>query len=270
MQHFEKTVGFITGGASGIGLGMARGLGQRGMTVVLADIEASRLDSAASTLRAEGIAVETAVLDVRDAQAYKAIARQTLDRHGAVHFLFNNAGVAGPSPVGESTIEDWRWVVDVNLMGVVHGVEFFLPAMRAAGEPGYIINTASMAGHLASPGMASYCATKYAVVGYSEVMDIELRETPIDVSVLCPAFVKTRIADSMRNHPNPDVAAVPNAGAEKIGRIIDHEGMSVEDLVERILKGMAARTFYLFSHKEFWPHMQKRMDLIRADYQEVL
>ncbi|MFK8043518.1 SDR family NAD(P)-dependent oxidoreductase [Congregibacter sp.] len=274
MNNFENTVGFITGGAAGIGLGVGRALGLKGMTLVLADVEPETLAKTAEDLRGEGITVHTEVLDVRDADAYREVAERTLETHGKVNFLFNNAGVGGGHAIaGETPLQDWRWVVDVNLLGVVYGVEFFLPAMRACKEPCYIINTASLAGHVSNPGMGAYCATKFAVVGYSEAMRHELAGSDIEISVLCPAWVKTRIAQSRRNHP--DAAEAANASGEedgmnKIDEIIANEGISVEALTERVVTGMAAGTFYLFTHPDFWPAVQERLDRITADYQEVM
>lgn len=274
MNNFENTVGFITGGAAGIGLGVGRALGLKGMTLVLADVEATTLEKAAEELRGEGITVYTEVLDVRDADAYREVAERTLATYGKVNFLFNNAGVGGGrTNAGETPLQDWRWVVDVNLMGVVYGVEFFLPAMRACGEPCYVINTASLAGHTANPGMGAYCATKFAVVGYSEAMRYELADSNIELSVLCPAWVKTRIAQSRRNHPDPDEAAQASGeqdGMNMIDQIIANEGISVEALAERVVAGMASGTFYLFTHPDFWPAMKERLDRITADYNEVM
>jgi NAD(P)-dependent dehydrogenase (short-subunit alcohol dehydrogenase family) len=265
MDNFENTVGFVTGGASGIGLGVARALGERGMTVVLADIEAATLTSAAEELRGSGIRVDTEVLDVSDADAYQAVAQRTLETYGTLHFLFNNAGVGG----GPS-LEDWRWVMDVNVMGVVHGVEFFLPAMLASGEIGYIVNTASLAGHIVNPAMPAYCASKFAVVAYSEALLAQLADTPIDVSVLCPAWVKTRIAHSQRNHPNPDAAGTVHPNFEEVHKVIEEEGMSVEELADRVLRGLASKTFNLFTHADFLPEVESRLNRIRDDYREVL
>ncbi|WOJ98249.1 SDR family NAD(P)-dependent oxidoreductase [Congregibacter brevis] len=274
MNNFENTVGFITGGAAGIGLGVGRALGLKGMTLVLADVEPETLATAAEELRKEGITVHTEVLDVRDADAYREVAERTLATHGKVNFLFNNAGVGGGhAPAGETPLQDWRWVVDVNVLGVVYGVEFFLPAMRASGEPCYIINTASLAGHVANPGMGAYCATKFAVVGYSETMRHELAGSDIQISVLCPAWVKTRIAQSRRNHPDAAEAASASGeqdGMNKIDEIIANEGISVEALTERVVAGMDSGTFYLFTHPDFWPAVQERLDRIAADYQEVI
>lgn len=271
MNNFDKTVGFITGGASGIGLGVARALGQQGMTLILADIEPETLARAAQGLRSEGMQVHTTVLDVSDADAYSKVAQQTLAEHGKVNFLFNNAGVAGGHfQAGSAPLQDWRWLVDVNLMGVVHGVEYFLPAMRESGEPGYIINTASMAGHMANAGMGAYTATKFAVVGYSEVLRQELGSSNIDVSVLCPAWVKTRIAESQRNFPGGQIHSEGQEGVEEIGRLIAQEGISTEALAKRVLEGMALRTFYLFTHPDFWPLLERRLNRVAADYQAVI
>jgi len=273
MDNFENTIGFITGGAAGIGFGVGRALGLQGMTLVLADIEADTLEQAANSLRSEGVTVHTEVLDVRDADAYRAVAQRTLANHGTVNFLFNNAGVGGGHALaGETPLQDWKWVVDVNLLGVVYGVEFFLPAMRASKEPCYILNTASLAGHVTNPGMGPYCATKFAVVGYSESMRQELADSNIEISVLCPAWVKTRIAQSRRNHPDAAEAAgaATNAdGMNKIDQIIANEGISVEALVQRVVTGMADGTFYLFTHANFWPVVEERLGRITRDYRKV-
>lgn len=270
MQGFENSVGFITGGASGIGLGVAAQLGQRGMHVVLADVEEQALERSAENLREAGVSVTTEVLDVRDAENYQEVARRTLHDRGGLNFLFNNAGVAPNSKTGGGALEDWRWAIDVNILGVVHGVESFLPAMRESKEPGYIINTASLAGHVGSPGMAAYCATKFAVVGYSEVLRQELSKTSIRVSVLCPGWVKTRIAQSRRNHPSAS-ADEPWPDAEReIDQIIAEQGISVEALAQRVVAGMETETFYLFTHPEFWPQVEKRLQRIHSDYAEVM
>jgi len=271
MNDFDNSVGFITGGAAGIGYGVGRALGRRGMHLVLADIEADTLENAADDLRREGIRVTTETLNVADAEAYRDVAARTLAERGKVNFLFNNAGVGGGAfQAGETPLADWRWVVDVNLMGVVHGVEFFLPAMRDSRETGYVINTASLAGHVANPGMGAYCATKFAVVGYSEVLRQELADSRVNVSVLCPAWVKTGIARSRRNHPNPGAQAHGQEGMDEIHRIISEQGISVEALAERVVTGMADKTFYLFTHPDFWPVVQERLNRVSTDYQGVL
>jgi NADP-dependent 3-hydroxy acid dehydrogenase YdfG len=270
MESFEGKVAFITGAASGIGFAIARALGGHGATLVLADIEAGALAAAAGALSDEGMAVETEVLDVRDAIAYSEVAQRVLGRHGTVHLLFNNAGVASHSPVGDSPLVDWRWIMDVNVLGVVYGVELFLGAMRASGETCHIVNTASLAGHSAAPGMGAYCASKFAVVGYSESLRMELSDSRIGVSVLCPAWVQTRIAEARRNHPEDAAEEIGSEGLSEIGRLIAEEGMDVNAVAARVLTGLRDGTFYLFTHPEFWPVVNERLKRIRGDYAAIL
>ncbi|MEM1142255.1 MAG: SDR family NAD(P)-dependent oxidoreductase [Pseudomonadota bacterium] len=270
MQNFENTVGFITGGAGGIGLGVARAVGLRGMHVILADLDAQNLANSAEALSNEGISVATEILDVTDTDRFASIADSVFAQHGKLNFLFNNAGVACPSPPTGTNFADWRWVIDVNLMGVVRGVELFLQRMLDSGEPGYIINTASLAGHVASPEMGSYTATKFAVVGYSESLRMGLADTPIDVSVLAPAWVKTRIAHSMRNHPDKHVAEQSAQSENPIAKVIEQEGISVDELASRVIDCMASKTLHIFSHPEFWPLVEKRLSRVRTDYAQLL
>lgn len=267
MENFADKVGFITGGASGIGFAVAEAMASRGMALMLVDIEADTLAAAADSLSKTGAVIETAVLDVSDLDAYRRVAGQTLDRFGGVNFLFNNAGVGSGGMAGTGGIEDWRWTVEVNLMGVVYGVECFLPAMRESGQPGHIVNTASMAGFLSNVGMGSYTATKFAVVGYSETLEMELAGSAIGVSVLCPAWVKTRINDSRRNHPDGrGLSAADSSLGQQIAGIIEREGLHPEEIAELVVRGIENGDFYLFSHPDFWPMMQQRLERIKAAY----
>lgn len=270
MNNFEDTCGFITGGASGIGLAMARELGQRGMSLMLADIEAEALSHAADALRAEDIRVDTAVLDVGDPMAYQRVARQTLEQLGKVNFLFNNAGVGTFSPAGSTPIADWQWVVNVNLLGVAYGVEHFLPSMLELDEPCFIMNTASLAGHLANTNFGPYNATKFAVVGYSEGLRLELEDSNVGVAVLCPAWVKTRIAHSGRNHPDPARADEAASAAGGLAQLIEAEGIPVEQLTRRALQAMEDGTFSVFTHADFWPLVEERLNRVRDDYRLAL
>lgn len=270
MKTFENTCGFITGGASGIGLAMARELGSRGMSLMLADIEADALETAASELRHVGIEANTVVLDVADPSAYEQAARHTLEQLGKINFLFNNAGVGARSPAGQTPIADWQWVVNVNLLGVAYGVENFLPSMLALDEPCFIMNTASLAGHVANPGFGPYNATKFAVVGYSESLRLELERSNVGVAVLCPAWVKTRIAQSGRNHPDNAKAEASVDGMNAIAKLIEAEGIAVEQLVDRALDAMADGTFNVFTHADFWPLVEDRLSRVRGDYLRVL
>ena len=270
MKDFNNSTGFITGGASGIGLAMARALGNRGMTVMLADIEAETLDRAEGALRSEGIAAHSIVLDVGDPDAYARAAAQALETLGKVNFLFNNAGVGTLSPAGQTPPRDWQWVVNVNLLGVAYGVEHFLPSMQALDEPCHVMNTASLAGHVANPGFGPYNATKFAVVGYSECLRLELADSHIGVSVLCPAWIKTRIAHSHRNHPDAERAADTTSGMNPLAELIEAEGLPVETLIGRAIDAMADGTFHVFTHADFWPMVEERLERVRGDYRRVL
>ncbi|KGE02750.1 SDR family NAD(P)-dependent oxidoreductase [Pseudohaliea rubra] len=269
MKAFSNTTGFITGGASGIGLAMARELGRRGMQVMLADIEARVLDSSVETLRSEGIEAHGTVLDVGDPDAYARVAEETLTTLGKVNFLFNNAGVGTLSPAGQTPIRDWQWVVNVNLLGVAYGVEYFLPSMQALDEPCHVMNTASLAGHVANAGFGPYNATKFAVVGYSESLRQELAQSNIGVSVLCPAWIKTRIAESGRNHPDARRAADAQSGMNPIAELIEAEGLPVDTLIQRAIDAMAEGTFYVFTHPDFRPMVEERLERVRADYNKL-
>lgn len=267
MKDFASKVGFITGGASGIGYAVAEAMAKRGMALMIVDIEADALAEAAAKLAAYDVQIETAVLDVSDLEAYQAVAKQTLDHFGKVNFLFNNAGIGSGAIAGTGGIDDWRWTVEVNLMGVVYGIESFLPGMRDSGESCHIVNTASMAGFMAAPGMGSYTATKFAVVGYSETLEVELADSPIGVSVLCPAWVKTRINESRRNHPDGQGMSVEESDrAREITALIENEGMEPSEIADLVVRGVENDELYLFSHADFWPLMEKRLERVKAAY----
>lgn len=191
----------ITGGASGIGLATATRLAASGARLVLGDIEAGPLDDAVKALGAEGASVVGVHCDVARLEDVERLRDAALEAFGAVHVVFNNAGVGGGPTIG-SPIELWRWVSSVNLDGVVHGIHAFLPLLLDQDE-GHLVNTASLAGLGGVPGMGPYCATKFAVVGLSESLfyDLAARRCNVGVSVLCPGFVRTRIAESARNMP---------------------------------------------------------------------
>jgi NAD(P)-dependent dehydrogenase (short-subunit alcohol dehydrogenase family) len=191
----------ITGGASGIGLATAARLASAGAKLVLADIEQEPLDQAVKELQATGAEVLGVACDVAKLGDVERLRDATISEFGAAHVVFNNAGVGGGPTIG-SPIEMWRWVSSVNLDGVVHGVHVFLPLLLEQDE-GHIVNTASLAGLGGVPGMGPYCATKFAVVGLTESLfyDLALRRSKVSASVLCPGFVRTRIAESARNMP---------------------------------------------------------------------
>ena len=248
MRDLDGKVAFITGGASGIGLAMAEAFGAEGMAVMLADIEPEALARAVSGLRERQIRAEGVVADVADRASVRAAAEAALAAFGKVHVVCNNAGVGAGGPFGTVSPGDWDWVIDVNLKGVVYGMEVFAPLIEAHGEGGHFVNTASLAGMVSPAGMEPYCATKFAVVAMSEGWAEQLAPNNIGVSVLCPGFVKTRIHESRRNRPGaygPDERAPPPADATP-SRVLS--GIPVELVGRRVVEAVKANELYVFTH----------------------
>jgi len=202
MQDLEGKTAFITGGASGIGLSMAKSFLGAGMRVVIADVDEEALAAAAKALKGANTELLTVQLDVTDRQQFAAVADKVEAEFGAVDVLCNNAGVYRGGTIDKVTYEDWDWVMGVNVGGVVNGVQTFVERMKTRGTGGHIVNTSSMAGMTTSPGLGVYNASKFAVVGMSEAMQGDLAEDNIGVSVLCPGMVRTRILESERTRPD--------------------------------------------------------------------
>lgn len=200
MELGSGQVAFVTGGASGIGLGLCHELGRRGLGVIAADIEAGALDAAVTELRKAGLEAMGVECDVTSMESMQAAADEAFAWKGAVDVLSNNAGVVAFGDAF-SSLDDWQWVIDVDLWGVVHGMHAFVPRMRESGRPGHIVNTASTAGIFGFPNIASYVAAKHAVVGMTQSVWHELAPTALSASVLCPGVVATNINTSERNRP---------------------------------------------------------------------
>jgi NAD(P)-dependent dehydrogenase (short-subunit alcohol dehydrogenase family) len=256
MEKLEGKVAVITGAASGIGRAVALRAAAEGMKVVLADIEEGPLKGTESEVgpRAETL---TVVVDVSDGDSVRELRDRALDAFGAVHLVHNNAGVGGGGPIWEVPEQDWRWILGVNLWGVVHGIATFVPLFIEQGE-GHVVNTASIAGLTTAPFLGPYNATKQAVVAISETLFKDLQATGISgvgVSVLCPGFVRTRIADSGRNRPAwaPEPEAEDVEGAETMRTIISDMidgGISPETVAEKVLDAVRTDTFYIRTHPE--------------------
>src|SRR5271156_4557869 len=195
MRELAGKAAFITGGASGIGFALGRAFAAVGMKVMLADIETDALESAVKSLQNIGPVVRGVICDVADPASVDNAARASFEAFGNVHVVCNNAGVAGGSGIDNISLDSWRWVIDVNLMGVLHGIHAFLPHIRAHGEGGHIVNTASMAGLNSGMGFSPYSASKFAVVNISEGLAKQLSGLGVGVTVLCPGFVRTRISE---------------------------------------------------------------------------
>ncbi|QTD57540.1 SDR family NAD(P)-dependent oxidoreductase [Parasphingorhabdus cellanae] len=264
MEIKKDMVSFITGGAGGIGLAIASALAARGARIMLADIDQGKLDKAAAALTASGADVGTVLCDVADEAQVRDAANATINRFGKVHIVVNNAGVALGGTPGQIAMKDWRWIVDINLIGVAHGVEIFTPLIQSHGEGGYFINTASMAGHGAAPGMAPYNATKFAVVGYSEALKQELAPSNIGVSILCPAWVKTNIHRSAFDKPTGG-SDESDPRYKEMAAVID-AGIDPADVAEWTAQCVEADRLYIFTHPEFSGAIDYRHAMINADY----
>ncbi|MCC7068811.1 MAG: SDR family oxidoreductase [Burkholderiales bacterium] len=261
----------ITGAASGFGLEFARLAAQRGDNVVMADVEAAALDRAAAEIAASGVAVLAQCVDVSRADQVAALAAATEARFGAPHWVFNNAGVGAGGLLWEHTIEDWSWLLGVNLMGVVHGVRAFTPLMlaRAAAEPDYrgcIINTASMAGLLSAPLMGVYNVSKHAVVTLTETLyqDLKLVTPQLCAAVLCPYFVPTGISQSERNRPGQFANATPRTLSQQVAQMQSEKAVasgkvSAATLAARVFAELEEGRFYLFSHPHALGNVATRM-----------
>lgn len=274
MKDFQKKVAVITGGASGIGRALAEKSLREGMTVVLADIEEQALHQTADALRELGGEVLPIQTDVSDAASVEALAEAVFARYGAVNLLFNNAGVAAGSAVWESSLEDWKWVLGVNLWGVIHGVHYFVPRMLAQNAACHIVNTASAAGLIASSGLGVYKVSKHGVVTLSETLALELaaRNAHIKVSVLCPEWVDTHLVDAERNRPDllKNVPADASADAEKQANMqalaqVLKAGLNPSQVADAVFDAIQEEKFYIITHPTTKVAVQRRVEDIVND-----
>lgn len=272
MQDFKQRTAVITGAGSGFGLELARLAAAEGMRIVAADVQADALDAAAAELRGLGAEVLAFRLDVAKAAEVEALGAATLERFGAPHLVFNNAGVGAGGLIWEHTAADWEWVIGVNLMGVAHGVRVFTPMMLAAAEadPGYeghIVNTASMAGLLNAPNMGVYNVSKHAVVSLSETLyqDLRLVTDRVSASVLCPYFVPTGIGRSQRNRPAELAGAAAPSKSQLIAQAMTDKAvgsgkLSAADVARFVMDAVREDRFYIYSHPQALGGVQARLE----------
>lgn len=255
MEQLGGKVAVVTGGASGIGFALAEAFAAEGMNVVLADVEVDALEEAAAKLAAGGTEVLAVETDVRDPESVQRLADTTFDRFGTAHVVCNNAGVVAGGAVWEVPADRFRWVVEVNLLGVAYGIRAFVPRMIDQGE-GHIVNTASAAGLITGPGMASYFATKHAVVALTEVLANDLQmngHTGVGASVVCPEFVRTRIHEAERNRP-ADVTPTPDddedmaAGRAMFAAMVTEGGIEPSVVATAVVDAVKANRFYVLPH----------------------
>ncbi len=263
MEDLRGKVAVITGGASGIGRAVAERAAAEGMKIVLGDIEGGPLKETVEVLTGRGAEALGVVTDVSDAASVQALRDRSLDRFGAVHLVHNNAGIGLGGPIWELSEEDWRWILGVNLWGVIHGVATFVPLLVEQGE-GHVVNTASIAGLIAAPFLGPYNATKQAVVAISETLfkDLVAVGAPIGVSVLCPGFVRTRIAESERNRPHWATEREATGAAELRGAVQNmvDGGIAPATVADRVFDAVRTNTFYILTHPELDGAVKTRFD----------
>jgi NAD(P)-dependent dehydrogenase (short-subunit alcohol dehydrogenase family) len=264
VQDFKNKVAVVTGAASGIGKAMAQQFAAEGMQLLLADIEHAPLLKVSEELRAVGARVLTHIADVSKSDNLEMLATRAYDEFGAVHLLCNNAGVLPPgAPVWKEPLGTWHWTLDVNFFGVLHGVQAFVPRMLQARHEAHIVNTASLAGLTTRPLMSAYNVSKHAVVALSECLYSELRMTTdkIHVSVLCPAFARTRLLESGRNKPK-GVEADPAASFgfyDALKRVVD-EGAPPEEIASAVVNAVRENQFWILTHPQLDGSIRDRFE----------
>lgn len=268
MNELSGKTAVITGAASGIGLELANQFGQAGMNLVIADVERPALDRAEAQLRDAGYDVLAHEIDVREHSQVVDLEQAARDRFGQVHVLCNNAGVGAGGPVADpDNLEAWRWTIDINLWGVIYGCKVFLPAMIAHGEQCHIVNTASMAGLGSAPMMGPYNISKYGVVALSETLskEMQMTQTNVGVSVLCPAFVATGIATSDRNMPDDVRSTLPErteGGMQLQIEAMVAGGISTEVVGQHVLDAVRQNQFWILTHDDAKAGVTARADEI--------
>jgi len=260
VKELKDKVAVITGGASGIGLAMAESFGSEGMKLVIADIQPDALETAVGGLKARGFEAVGVVVDVSKHDSVKALAAAALEAFGKIHVVVNNAGVSITGPIWKLTLDDWRWVYDVNVWGVVHGINVFTPILIEQAEPAHIINTASLASFNGTGEHAPYCSSKAAVLSMSQSLYSELVawNTKVGVSVVCPGMVATQIHKSNRNRPNDDRPWSDREWADEQhvrgSEVFQGNGVAPSVIADVTLEALKENRFYVF-HGERWKEM---------------
>lgn len=260
LTEFKGKAAVITGAASGIGLAMAHRFGREGMHLVLADIDEEGLDRALEAVKAYDIDAIAVPTDVSNLASVQKLAEQSFERFPQIHLLINNAGVSSIGPVWETTMEDWKRVFDINFFGIVHGLQAFLKRMMSQDVPSHIVNTASAAGLLTPPGLSVYSASKHAAVALSETLfaDLQLAQSPVKVSVLCPAWVKTGIAGKTGPAAAARMSDFTKKASAAVLKALETSTVSAGDVAEATFQAVKKGAFYIFTHPEVQEDFKKR------------
>jgi NAD(P)-dependent dehydrogenase (short-subunit alcohol dehydrogenase family) len=258
VDDLRGRVAVVTGAASGLGRAMAERFAAEGMRVVLSDIDRAGLDDAARSLTEAGAEVHAVAADVSAADDVEHLADESFTRFGAVHLLCNNAGVVKSARVWALTLDDWRWVLGVDLWSVIHGIRSFVPRMLAQGGSGHVVNTASMTGLLPMPRLAAYSTAKSGVVALSESLqlDLDAEGADIGVSVFCPGFVATRITDSARNRPASLADTTEATGPRTVSGV--QPTLTAEEAAGQVLDAVRTRRFWILTHAGYAPVIRER------------
>jgi NAD(P)-dependent dehydrogenase (short-subunit alcohol dehydrogenase family) len=276
MRDLAGKTAFVTGAASGIGLGIATALAQAGVKVMLCDIEEAALKTALEGLRLTNVDVDSVKADVSLKSELQAAADATIARYGKVHILVNNAGVGGAGGYGQWTDASWNWTLGVNLMAVIWGIEIFGPLIEKHGDGGQIVSTASIAGLISGGGAIPYNVTKYGVVALSEGMRVSLAPRGIGVSVLCPGFIRTHILNSRRNLPSRfggKIESLPQDGpvVEILNMVKARVAEGIDPLYvgELVREGIEHDWPYIFTDAEFEPAIEARFAAIKQGFDKI-
>ena len=270
IKDFRGKTALITGGASGIGLAMAEAFGREGMNVVIADVEEAALASAVEGLRAKQIRAEGVRCDVTSRDSVRSAALHTIARFGKIHVLCNNAGVLVTGQIGEVPARDWRWIFDVNMKGVIYGVETVAPLIENHGEGGHIINTASFAGMVAGQTWEPYSGTKFAVVAMSEGWRAQLAPSNIGVSVVCPGVVASNIFDSKRNRAGAygEAQIAPDEMRDRVAAM-QNQVMPASAVAARVIEAVRDDELYILTHVGYRDALEARFARIFEAFDQV-
>jgi NAD(P)-dependent dehydrogenase (short-subunit alcohol dehydrogenase family) len=266
----EGKVAVVTGGASGIGKGIAQALRAEGMQVVIADIEDGALQATAEELGATGIQT-----DVSKAESVAALATEVVERFGTAHVVVLNAGIGPMGRIADLTLDDWKWMVGVNLWGVIHGLHSFLPIVKGNEEGGHFVVTSSMAGLVGMPNLGSYTLTKYGVLGLTEVLAAELAEenSKVGATVLCPGTIHTNIGTSSRNRPEGNEGNLNDVDISQEGADVDMSGvrwMIPIEVGEIVVDAIKRGELYALTHPDWWDMVEPRFQHIAAAFGQTL